>query len=185
MILLSKLPVGVVGPYGRGEVVSVGRGGPSVVVHEVVVEVVKVVYRRMLIWRRGGHASSRLAHVPVGQIRRPREGRRDCRGPVHRTRGPVGHADAARTGGVALVAVAVVMRGCFAPRWGAPATVDLHVFSQAGRVRVRLVATWYSAVVRLVWSVDVTVLLAVGTVGETSVAALILAFEGFLTWNNN
>lgn len=48
-------------------------------------------------------------------------------------------------------------------------------------MRVRLVAAAHFAVVRLVGRVHVRVLLAVGTVGETSVAAVEFALERLFT----
>ena len=55
----------------------------------------------------------------------------------------------------------------------------LHVLSQRRRVGVALVAAVDSAVVRLIGRVNVRVLLAVGGVGEASIAALVFAFEWF------
>ena len=60
--------------------------------------------------------------------------------------------------------------------------MNLEVFSERRRVSVGLVAPSHSAVVRLVRRVDVHVLLAVGRVGEPTVAALDLALERFLAY---
>lgn len=57
--------------------------------------------------------------------------------------------------------------------------VDFHVFPERTRMCVRLVTAAYFAVVRLVGSVDVRVLLAIGRIGEASVAAFEFAFEWF------
>ena len=53
------------------------------------------------------------------------------------------------------------------------------MFSERGRMRVGFIAAADFAVVRFVGSVDVRMLLAVGRVGETTIASVEFAFEGF------
>ena len=55
------------------------------------------------------------------------------------------------------------------------------MFAERGRVRVALVAAVYAAEVGLVGGVDVHVLLAVGAVRESSIAALEFALKRFFT----
>lgn len=61
--------------------------------------------------------------------------------------------------------------------------MHFHVFPQRARVGVGFVTAADFAVVRLVAGVDVGVLLPVAAVGEFSVAAVELALERFLPWN--
>lgn len=49
-------------------------------------------------------------------------------------------------------------------------------------MRVGLFTAVYSTIVGLVRRVNVAVLLAIATVGEPPVAAVVFAFEGFLAW---
>lgn len=59
--------------------------------------------------------------------------------------------------------------------------MHLHVFPQGAGMCVRLITASHFAVVGLIAGVDVGVLFPVATVGEASVAAVKLTFEGFLT----
>lgn len=59
--------------------------------------------------------------------------------------------------------------------------MHLHVFPQGAGVRVRLIAASHFAVVWLIAGVDVRVLFPVTAVGEASVTAVKLTFEGLLT----
>lgn len=59
--------------------------------------------------------------------------------------------------------------------------MHLHVLPQGAGVRVGLVAASHFAVVGLVAGVHVRVLFPVAAVGEASVAAVELTFEGLLT----
>lgn len=59
--------------------------------------------------------------------------------------------------------------------------MDLHVLPQGAGVRVGLVAASHFAVVGLVAGVHVGMLLPVAAVGEASLAAFELAFEGLLS----
>ena len=60
--------------------------------------------------------------------------------------------------------------------------VHADVLAQRGRVRVALVAAFVLAEVGLVGRVNVHMLLAVGAVGEASIAAVELAFERLFAW---
>lgn len=114
---------------------------------------------RVFVAGRRGHRG--LAHVPLAEVR----GRRAAVAVVARAR---------------RAAVGGGGRG----RLAGAATVDLHVFPEGGGVGVALVAPPHLAVVGLVRGVDVRVFLAVGAVGEPSVAAVVFAFEGFFSWKN-
>lgn len=59
--------------------------------------------------------------------------------------------------------------------------MHFHVFSERAGVCVGFITTSHFAVVRLIAGVHVGVLLPVTAVGETSVTAVKLTFEGFLT----
>lgn len=50
-------------------------------------------------------------------------------------------------------------------------------------MRVALIAAIDAAIVGLIGRVNVRMLLAVRGVGESSIAALVFAFERFFTWN--
>jgi len=65
------------------------------------------------------------------------------------------------------------------------ATVRLDVLAQRRRVRVGLVAAGVAAVVRLVARVHVRVLLAVGTVGEATLATDKLTAKRLLAYTPN
>ena len=66
--------------------------------------------------------------------------------------------------------------------FGKDLAVDLHVLPEGRRVRVGLVAAAHFAVVRLVGSVDVRMLLAIGRVGEAAIASVEFTFERFFSW---
>ena len=84
------------------------------------------------------------------------------------------HQAGARAGGLVFALLAVeVTDGVLA--------VDLHVFPERGRMGVGLVAASHLAVVGFVTGVDVRVLLSITGVGKSSVAAIELTFEWFLT----
>lgn len=98
---------------------------------------------------------------------------------LDRTGRSIGDADALRRIGIISITV-VSMGGPVVPMaW----SMNLHVFPEAWRVGVGLVAAVHSTVVRLVGCVNVRVLFSVWRVGETSVAAFVFAFEGFFAWN--
>lgn len=94
--------------------------------------------------------------------------------------GTSSYGDAPHWWSVGFFAVAIV-----AP-WGSTGhTMHFHVFSQRGGMSVGFITAGYSTVVRFVWSVYVRMLFSIRRVCESSVAACVLAFEGFFAWKKD